>query len=113
MTSIKDFQRINHIRLGESPVRGHSRSCTDTEESVTLVLRSPPGSMRFLALCWKWTKRTPGPYWRKTWDTCGSPELGRKSHQGLTACCRPFLPLPKVVGKNTCVGGRDLAAHLT
>lgn len=93
-------------RLGE-PVSGHSRSCTDTEESVTLVRRSPPGSMRFLALCWKWTKRTPGPYWRKTWDTCGSPRLGRESHQDPTA----YSLCPRL-GKEQ-LPGRGLAAQLT
>lgn len=61
------------VRTGPESA-SHSLNCTDTEESVTLVRRSPPGSIRFLVLCRKWTKRTPGPYWRNTWDTCGSTQ---------------------------------------
>ena len=40
------------VRIGPEPA-SHSLNCTDTEESVTLVLRSPPGSSRFFALCRK------------------------------------------------------------
>jgi hypothetical protein len=77
----------------------HSLSCTDTEESVTLVLRRPPGSMRFLALCRKWTKRRPGPYWWKTCDTCRTrrKSLGGPHHPGV------LLP-PSVRPNNTCLG---------
>lgn len=48
----------------------------------------PPGSTRFFVLCRKWTKRTPGPYWRNTWDTCGSSGPERSPYRG------PVSPAP-------------------
>lgn len=67
------------VGQGGTGAASHSLSCTDTDESVTLVRRIPPGSVRFLVLCRKWTKRTPGPYWRNTCDTCVRKHRVRKA----------------------------------